>query len=85
MRAVLGVLGVLLVLALSGLMLKKQLASNQQTQPALTLPGLGLSDVEPISAQPVGTVQTQSQKIQQQYKQALDAALQPVRPVADDQ
>ena len=72
MRAIFGVLSLLLVLAVVGLLVKKQLASPQQAIPASA------------PAKPAGTVQEQSQQIQQQYKQAIDAALQQARPVPDD-
>lgn len=74
MRAIFGVLSLLLVLAVVGLVVKKQLAANQQAIPALA---------QPASAQAGGTVQQQSQQIQQQYKQAIDAATQQARPVPD--
>ena len=76
MRAIFGVLSLLLVLAVVGLLVKKQLVSTQQALPALTLPS--------APSKPAGTVQEQSQEIQQQYKQALDAAVQQARPVPDD-
>ena len=81
MRAIFGVLSLLLVLAVVGLVLKKQLASSQQALPALTVP-------TPVPAKPAAAVQEQvrqaQQQIQQQYKQALDAAMQPARAVPDD-
>ena len=84
MRAIFGVLSLLLVLAVIGLVVKKQLASNQQAIPALTLPAPTSSGAESTSTKPEGTVQEQSQQIQQQYKQAIDAAMQQARPVPDE-
>lgn len=61
MRAVLGVLALLIVLAVVGLLAKKQL--------------------KPMSAPPV---EIQSRPIQQQFKQAIEAGMQP-RSVPDDE
>ena len=83
MRAIFGVLSLLLVLAVVGLLVKKQLTSTQQALPALTVPAPVSSGAGATPAQPAGTVQQQSQQIQQQYKQAIDAAVQ-ARPVPND-
>ena len=85
MRGAFGILGLLLVLALVGLLVKKQLtpsAASRLAPPALVLPGTTGADVAP--ATPAATVQSQTQEIQQQYKQALEAAMQQARPVPDD-
>ena len=79
MRAILGVLSLLLVLAVVGLLVKKQLASTQQALP-VSVPAGAESTLVP----PIGSPQVPSQQIQQQYKQALDAAMQQARPVPDD-
>lgn len=84
MRAIFGVLSLLLVLAIVGLLVKKQLASNQQALPGLTLPSSTSSGPQATSTKAVGTVQEQSQNLQQQYKQAIDAAMQQSRPEPDD-
>ena len=89
MRAIFGVLSLLLVLAVVGLLVKKQRASSQQAIPALTLPAPTNSAPTPAGAEsaptkPVGTVQQQSQQIQQQYKQAIDAAVEQARPMPDE-
>ena len=84
MRAIFGVLSLLLVLAVVGLLVKKQLASTQQALPALMLPAPTPVGAEPTLTKPVATVQQQSQQIQQQYKQAIDAAVQQVRPMPDE-
>ena len=84
MRAIFSVLSLLLVLALVGLLVKKQLASTQQAIPALTIPAPTSAGADATPTKPVGTVQEQSQQIQQQYKQAIDAALQQARPVPDE-
>ena len=84
MRAIFGVLSLLLVLAVVGLLVKKQLVSTRQAIPALALPAPTPAGAEPMPTKPVGTVQAQSQQIQQQYKQAIDAAMQQARPMPDE-
>jgi hypothetical protein len=69
MRA-LGWVGLVLALAIVGLLVKKQLGGVVAT-----------------SAGPVGQAtdpRAQSQQIQQQFKQSLDAAVQQPRPMPDD-
>ncbi len=79
MRAIFGVLSVLLVLAVVALLVKKQLVHSPQALPAPVSVG-----AEPAPAPSVGSPQASPQHIQQQYKQALDAAMQQARPVPDD-
>ena len=70
-----GLVGLLLALVIVGLLVKKQFTGI--AAPALpAVPGAA-------AAAPAGTVRDQSQQIQQQVKQALDAAMQQ-RPVPDD-
>ena len=71
MRFFFGLIGLVVVLAIVGTLLKQQLASQKAVVPALQVPG---------APAPTGNVREQSQQIQQQYKQALDAALQQPRP-----
>ena len=66
MRIVFSVLGLLIVLALAGLLARKQFAA----QPQVVLPG--------TAAVP------QSRLVQQQYKQALEKAMQQARPMPED-
>ena len=74
MRAVFGVLSLLLVVAVIGLLAKKQMKSVTEIQvPALS-----------ASAAAGGNVQHQSQQIQQQFKAAAEAAVQQARPMPDD-
>lgn len=68
MRAILGVLGLLVALGVVAVVAKKQLTAQQQTIPASAV-----------------SVPQQSQHIQQQYKQAIDSALQQSRPMPDEQ
>ena len=71
MRFFFGLIGLVVVLAIVGTLVKQQLASQKVVVPALQVPG---------APAPTGNVREQSQQIQQQYKQALDAALQQPRP-----
>ena len=80
MRAIFGVLSLLVVLAMVGLLVKKQLASTQQAVPGLQVPDA----VNKASDKADSTVRQQSQQIQQQYKQALEGAMQQARPMPDD-
>ena len=84
MRAIFGVLSLLLVLAVVGLLVKKQLASNQQAIPGLTLPSSPSSGAQAAFTKPAATVQEQSQNVQQQYRQAIDAAMQQPRSEPDE-
>lgn len=74
MRAVFSILSLLVVVAIVGILAKKQLAGA----PAPTA-GTGLPAVEGVAA-PVGTPQQQVQ----QYKQAVQGAMQQARPMPDD-
>ena len=78
MRGVFGVVGLVVALAIVGVLAKKQLASTQAVVPSLQVPGAA-----PVPA-PTGTVREQSQQVQQQYKQALEAAMQQARPMPDE-
>lgn len=76
MRGLFGLVGLLLVLAVAGVLVRKQMAAVQAPVPALQTPAGEV--IEP----PAGDVRQQSQ---QQYKQALEGALQTPRPIPDDQ
>jgi hypothetical protein len=78
MRAIFGVLGLLMALGIVGWLAKIQLASTRQSVPSLAVPG-----VEPASA-PATTVREQSQQTQQQVRQSVEAAMQQARPMPDD-
>ena len=78
MRGVFGMVGLVVALAIVGVLAKKQLASTQAVVPSLQVPGAA-----PVPA-PTGTVREQSQQVQQQYKQALEAAMQQARPLPDE-
>jgi len=78
MRAVFSIVGLLVVLAIVGVLAKKQLAATHAPAPALQAPG------QPAQPAPTGNVREQSQQIQQQFKQQLDAAMQQARPMPDE-
>jgi hypothetical protein len=80
MKAMFGLVGLLLTVAIVGILLKQQLGSTRQSVPSLqtALP----AGTEPPASAPAPTVREQSQQVQQQYKQALESALQP-RPDPD--
>ena len=74
MRMIFGVLSLLFVVAVIGFLAKKQVSSIND----IKVPGAAAS-----SAAPVGNVQQQSQQIQQQFRAAAEAALQPARTEPD--
>lgn len=76
MRIVLSTLGLLVVVAIVGLLARKQLGSA--SAPA-AVPGLPAASA-PASA----TVRQQGQQIQQQMKQAVEGAMQQARPMPED-
>ena len=82
MRIIFGLVSLVVVLAVVGLMAKKQLVATRSATPALTVPAMA-GDLT-LQANPEATVKAQSQQIQQQYKQALDAAMQPPRSIPND-
>ena len=91
MRAVFGMLSLVVVLAAVGLLVKKQLGGSYLAIPALASPTSTTSTTSPTSpdgrastvVDPTATVKAQSQHIQLQYKQALDSALQTPRALDD--
>jgi len=79
MRGLLGLAGLLLVLAVTGVLLRQQMAAHRTPLPVLQTPAA----IAPAS--PAGPAGQQSQPIQQQYQQALEAAMQASRPQPDGQ
>ena len=69
MRSIFLILGLLLTLAVIGVVAKKQLTSLPKTAPSIL--GQSLPDSSP-------------QALPQQYKQALDAAMQPAKRELDE-
>lgn len=76
MRALIGIASLLVVLAIVGVLAKKQLAATQAPVPALQAPD---------TAAPTGTVREQSQQIQQQVQQQMEGLMQKSRPLPDDE
>ena len=82
MRAVLGIVSLLLVLAVVGLLAKKQLSATRMAVPALqqSAPLAGADGAAPPAPT---SVREQSQQVQQQYKQAVEGLMQ-ARPMPED-
>jgi hypothetical protein len=80
MRAIFSVLGLLVVVAVIGMLAKKQLQSVSSLQP---LPSENSPTVLPATP-PGATVQQQSLEIQQHMKQSVEEALQQPRTVPDE-
>lgn len=80
MKAIFSILGLLIVVAITGFLVKKQLGATSEIT------------VKPQEAAPISlpdrmsgaTVPLQSQQIQQQVKQSVEAAMQQARPMPDD-
>ena len=76
MRLVVGVLSLLIVVAVTGVLLKKQLDA---------ISAVGTSSARPSGVSlPLNTPQQQSQQLQNQVKKSLDDAMQQTRPEPDD-
>lgn len=73
-----GLIGLLVALVIVGLLVKKQFT----TLAAPSLPPVPGATAAPVVSD--GTVKSQSQQVQQQYKQAIDAAMQQPRQMPDD-
>jgi hypothetical protein len=82
MRGLSGLIGILFVLAVVGVLVKKQLGSTQQAIPALRAPSEAIGTAGAVD--PQANVRLQGQQVQQQVKQAVDAMMQQPRPVPDD-
>ncbi|APW41973.1 hypothetical protein [Rhodoferax saidenbachensis] len=78
MRAIVGVLGLLIVLAIVGLLAKTQLGSMRAKPAVPNTSGVAMPVVTPDA-----TPQQQSQQIQQQVQQSVEGAMQ-ARPMPDD-
>ena len=73
MRILLSIAGLLVVVAVVGLLARQQLAPTATVAPSAA----GSAAQAPDAARP-------SQQLQQQYKQMLEGALQQPRPTGDD-
>ena len=92
MRAVLGIVSLLLVLAVVGLLAKKQLSATRLAVPALqqSMPPGQTSHGKATPAAgtasptaPAASVRAQSQQLQQQYKERVEGLVQQPRPMPD--
>lgn len=77
MRGIWGLVGLVVTVAIVMLLVNKQLTSGTKATVEQLQKSTGVTATE------TATVRQQSQQIQQQYKQSLDAAMQP-RPMPDD-
>ena len=73
MRTVFGVLSLLMVVAVIGVLAKKQLSANG------SVPGASAP-----AGSPGATLPQQSQQIQQQIKQSIESTMQQARPEPED-
>lgn len=80
MKAIFSILGLLIVVAITGLLVKKQFGATSATS---VKPQMD-SQVSVPATPPGVSQQQQSQQIQQQVKQSLEASMQQARPVPDD-
>lgn len=80
MRAIFSMVGLLLVVAIVGFLAKSQFGSGSKS---LAAPVNDASITLPLTT-PGATAQQQSQEIQTQIKQSVDAAMQQARPMPDD-
>jgi hypothetical protein len=74
MRGIFSIVGLLVVVAIIGLLVKKQMSTQIAVPSASGMP--------PVSAN--APPQVQSQQAQQQVKQAVEGALQQARPMPDE-
>lgn len=80
MRVIFGVLSLLIVVAVVGTLVKKQRVEVS----TISIHPQEASPVAVPASAPVGNVRQQSQQIQQQVRQSLDAAMQQARPAPED-
>ena len=81
MRALFGLVGLVVVLAIVGLLAKKQLAAARAPVPAQQT---ATGAAAPASA-PTATVREQSQQMKQQVKQQVEGLMQQARPMPEDE
>jgi hypothetical protein len=82
MRMIFGLLGLVVVLAIVATLGKKQLGAVSEIKIPQAV-GAGSRAALP-GVDPNASLQQQSQQIQQQYKQAIEGALQQSRPMPED-
>ena len=82
MRAAFGLVGLVVALALVGVLVNKQLAATRAPVPAFqSASGTASPASAPASAP---TVREQSQQMQQQVKQQVEGLMQQARPMPDE-
>lgn len=79
MRGLFSLVGLLVVLALVGTLVKKQMTSVSVSVPSQPMP----AEIPALATSATGNVAQQSQQIQQQVKQAVEGAMQ-ARPMPDE-
>ncbi len=84
MRAVFSVIGLLIVLAVVGVLAKKQLSALSVAPVGMQSPAAAVQTVTLPATSPGATPEVQSRQIQQQIKQTVEAAMQQPRPMPDD-
>ena len=80
MKAIFSILGLLIVMSITGVLVKKQFRATS----AISIKSQTDSQISVPATTPDATPQQQSQQIQLQVKQSLEAAMQQARPVPDD-
>jgi hypothetical protein len=80
MRGLLGLVGLVVVLAIVAVVAKKQLGAVSE----IKLPQAAGATAPQVAPDPQASVRDQSQQIQQQIKQSVDAAMQQARPMPED-
>jgi len=85
MRAIFGVLSLMIVLLVVGVLVKKQLSPSPVAPVSLQRPAQVDSPLTPPATAPGSSPQAQSQQLQQQIRQSLESAMQQARPLSDDQ
>jgi hypothetical protein len=81
-KGIVGLVGLLLSLVIVGILVKKQLTSTHQILP---VPQVPLASGSPsLTSAPATPVAEQSKQVQQQFKRAVDDALQQPRAVPEE-
>jgi hypothetical protein len=81
MRAMLGLVGLLITLAIVSVLVRQQMARTPTLQAPASADSAATTGTATVAAS--GTATLNSQQTQQQFKQALDQAVQ-TRPMPDD-
>jgi len=83
MRAVFGILGVLITLLIVSVLVRQQLKNSPSLQVPVAPAPVTQNGTETSAVPASGVAAQSSQQIEQQFKQALDKAMQ-TRPMPDD-